>query len=215
MRAPASSVSTAVNGLFLFTRFPQPGFTKTRLISTLGEVGAANLQRQMTEHLLVRLQTPQLQEAIALEVHFTGGTAEQMTDWLGDTVKLTAQGEGDLGERLIFALGQGFAAGLERILIVGSDCPALDETDIMRALILLDSYDVVLGPAVDGGYYLIGLNRLHTALFENIPWSTERVLEMTRAIAARCGLSVAFLKRLSDIDRPEDLPLCMTLLTRG
>ena len=207
MRASASSISTAVNGLFVFTRFPQPGCTKTRLIPTLGTVGAANLQRQMTEHLLAHFQSPQLQEALTLEVHFTGGTPQQMANWLGDTVKLTPQCEGDLGERLIFALRQGFAAGLQRILVVGSDCPALDETQTMQALTLLNAHDIVLGPAVDGGYYLIGLNRLYAPLFENVPWGTERVLETTQTTAAESDLSVALLDYLPDIDRPEDLPL--------
>ena len=69
-----------------------------------------------------------------------------------------------------------------------------------------------LGPATDGGYYLIGLNQLWLPLFENVPWSTERLLAMTQAIAARMGLSVALLKLLSDIDRPEDLPIWYRVL---
>ena len=130
-----------------------------------------------------------------------------MSGWLGNEAKLTRQCEGSLGERLTFALQSGFAAGLERIVIVGSDCPDIDENHIDQAMTLLRSQDMVLGPAVDGGYYLIGLSGLHLALFENIPWSTERVLETTLAIAHRCGLSVALLNWLSDVDRPEDLPL--------
>jgi uncharacterized protein len=207
MRASASSISNAANGLYIFTRFPQPGCTKTRLIPTLGTVGAANLQRQMTEHLLARFQSPRLQKSLLLEVHFTGGTTQQMADWLGNAVKIAPQCEGDLGERLIYSLEQGFAAGLQRILVVGSDCPALDETQIMQALKLLSSHDIVLGPAVDGGYYLIGLNRLYAPLFENVPWGTNRVLETTQTLATNGGLSVALLNCLPDIDRPEDLPL--------
>ncbi len=206
MSAP-DLVSTAVDGLFVFTRFPQPGRTKTRLIPALGAVGAADLQRQMTEHLLKRFQRFCPQRQLALEVHFAGGSCEQMAGWLGDSTVLTPQCEGELGERLTFALRRGFTAGLERIVVVGSDCPDVSEVQIAQALALLKSYDVVLGPAVDGGYYLIGLNSFCPTLFEDIPWSTERVLETTQAIAHRCGLSVALLTPLSDIDRPEDLPL--------
>ena len=204
MIASDSAVATA--GLFLFTRFPQPGQTKTRLIPALGASGAADLQRQMTEYLLRRLRGF-CQGRIALEVHFAGGTMAQMRHWLGDSAVLMPQGEGDLGDRLKLALCRGFAAGLQHIIVIGSDCPDVSEVQIARALALLDSHDVVLGPAVDGGYYLIGLNRLHAPLFENIPWSTARVLERTAAIARHSDLSVALLAPLSDIDRPEDLPV--------
>lgn len=202
-----TTVERAVDGLYLFTRFPLPGQTKTRLIPALGAVGAADLQRQMTEHLLRRFQGFCPERSLSLDVHFTGGTYEQMSGWLGDEAKLTHQCEGTLGERLTFALQSGFAAGLERIVIVGSDCPDVTEDHIDQAMTLLQSQDVVLGPAVDGGYYLVGLSGLYPALFENIPWSTKRVLETTLEIAHRCGLSVALLNWLSDVDRPEDLPL--------
>ena len=211
----ASSANAAANaGLFIFTRFPQPGRTKTRLIAAVGAAGAANIQRQMTEHLLNRFQSLHLRR-LALQVHFTGGTAQQMLDWLGDRFlrpsALVPQCEGDLGERLSFALSQGFAAGLQQIVIVGSDCPDIDEEKIVQSLGLLASHDVVLGPAVDGGYYLIGLNRPCPCLFEHIPWSSAQVLESTRVIAARNNLSVALLSPLSDVDRPEDLPLWYAL----
>lgn len=203
----ASDCAVATAGLFLFTRFPQPGRTKTRLIPALGASGAADLQRQMTEHLLRRFQGFCEGQSLALEVHFAGGTTAQMRHWLGDAVVLKPQGKGDLGDRLKFALQQGFTAGLQPIIVIGSDCPEVSEAQIAPALTLLKSHDVVLGPAVDGGYYLIGLNRLYVPLFENIPWSTAQVLERTRAIAHQSGLSLAQLDPLSDIDRPEDLPL--------
>ena len=203
----ALDVAVPTAGLFLFTRFPQPGQTKTRLIPALGAAGAADLQRQMTEYLLRRFQRICQARQLALEVHFAGGSRAQMRHWLGDTAVLTPQCQGDLGERLTFALRQGFVGGLQQILVVGSDCPDITEAQIKQALTALETHDVVLGPAVDGGYYLIGLNRLHAPLFENIPWSTARVLERTAAIARQSDLSVALLAPLSDIDRPEDLPL--------
>ncbi len=203
----ASDCAVATAGLFLFTRFPQPGQTKTRLIPALGASGAADLQRQMTEHLLRRFRGFCQGRQIALEVHFAGGTMAQMRRWLGDAAVLKPQSEGDLGDRLKFALHQGFTTGLQRIIVIGSDCPDISEVQIARALTFLESHDVVLGPALDGGYYLIGLNRLYLPLFESIPWSTAQVLERTRAIAHQSGLSLAQLNPLSDIDRPEDLPL--------
>ncbi|MGB3298745.1 MAG: TIGR04282 family arsenosugar biosynthesis glycosyltransferase [Phormidesmis sp.] len=221
-------ISDAIAGLFVFTRFPQPGHTKTRLIPAVGAVGAANLQRQMTEHLLNRFQNfcwqtsfqaePADQSpALALQVHFTGGTTAQMLSWLGNqqtselAYSLVPQCSGDLGERLSFALDRGFAKGLTPIVVVGSDCPSVDSAKITQALALLGSHDVVIGPATDGGYYLIGLNRPCPFLFEAIPWSTEQVLETTRAIAGHHNLSIALLSPLSDIDSPEDLPLWYSL----
>lgn len=191
-------------GLFVFTRFPTPGKTKTRLIPALGEQGAANLQKQMTEHILSQLQTLQ---QLTIQVHFTGGTASDMGNWLGNTLTVIRQSDGDLGARLIDALQQGFNAGLQRIVIVGSDCPQLGTAHITEAFTRLQTHDVVIGPATDGGYYLIGLNILQTALFEDIPWGGDRVFAVTKAIAHQQNLSIALLTALSDIDRPEDLHL--------
>lgn len=199
----ASTVSTD-DGLFVFTRFPIANQTKTRLIPSLGAQGAADLQKQMTEHLLCQFQCLQ---QLTLQVHFAGGTAQDMRAWLGNELPLIHQSAGELGERLVFALQQGFAAGLQRIVIVGSDCPALEAAHITEAFSLLQAHDVVIGPATDGGYYLIGLSELHAPLFEDIPWGSDRVFEVTQVIAQQQHLSVARLATLSDIDRPEDLPL--------
>ena len=205
-----------VDGLFVFTRFPQPGYTKTRLIPALGEQGAANVQRQMTEHLMSRFHahcrnSSFEQTTLSIQVHFAGGTAEQMSSWLGNSFTFVPQCKGNLGERLRGALQQGFASGLNRIAVIGSDCPELDLQQVTQALQLLNRYDVVLGPALDGGYYLIALKQPLPFLFENIPWSTKRVLEKTKAIAASHNISIALLKPLSDIDRPEDLLLWYAL----
>lgn len=209
--APTTASATAAsNGLFVFTRFPQPGRTKTRLIPALGDRGAADLQQQMTEHLLERFQGFS-EGSLSLQIHFAGGTSAQMSSWLSpkfSTIQqLIPQRQGSLGERLVAALEHGFSSGLSKIIVVGSDCPQLDSQKIVEALTLLEAHDVVLGPALDGGYYLIGLNRLYPFLFKNIPWSTERVLAETEAIATHHALSTAHLAPLSDIDRPEDLPL--------
>lgn len=190
-------------GLLLFTRFPAPGHTKTRLIPALGAAGAANLQRQMTESLIDRLGG--VLAVLSLQVYFTGGTLGQMQDWLGHERSLLPQGEGDLGERLRRAFQQGFASGLQHVVVVGSDCPLLGVPQVMAAFAKLRTHDVVIGPATDGGYYLMGLSSLRAPLFEQIPWGSDRVFEMTRAIALQHNLSVALLETLSDIDRPEDL----------
>lgn len=193
--------------LFMVTRFPRPGRTKTRLIPALGAEGAAQLQRQMTEHLLQKFQPLCHRQGLTFEVHFAGGSTAQMLQWLGPQVNLKPQCQGDLGRRLSHVFDQGFAAGLERILVVGSDCPAIEAAQILQALERLNSHDVVLGPAEDGGYYLVGLRAAQPALFQGVHWGQDCVLHQTVAIAARRRLAVGLLPPLPDIDRPEDLPL--------
>lgn len=202
--------SVSSDGLFLFTRYPVAGCTKTRLIPALGATGAADLQRQMTEHLVRQFQSSAVlasMPTLSLEVHFAGGSYAQMLQWLGSRTILTPQCEGDLGARLIFALSRGFAAGKRRIALIGSDCPALGGREVQTAMDLLADYDVAIGPAMDGGYYLIAMGALHRRLFEGVPWGTDRVMAVTRAIALENNLSVALLAPLADIDRPEDLHL--------
>ncbi|MBD0337160.1 MAG: TIGR04282 family arsenosugar biosynthesis glycosyltransferase, partial [Cyanobacteria bacterium Co-bin13] len=168
----------------LLTRYPQPGRTKTRLIPHLGAEGAAQLQRSMTEYLTRRGLELGRQHRLSFEVHFTGSSLHQIRNWLGHEPTYRPQCEGDLGQRLAFAFHQGFAAGQARLLAIGSDCPAIGESQITSALRLLQHHDLVLGPALDGGYYLIGLRQSIPALFEGISWGSERVLEETVAIAS-------------------------------
>jgi rSAM/selenodomain-associated transferase 1 len=98
-----------------------------------------------------------------------------------------------------------FARGYHHVLIVGTDVPSLPLKHYQEALGLLDTHDLVLGPALDGGYYLIGLNKPTPALFENIPWSTDRVLSLTREKADSLGVRTALLPAWRDIDTIDDL----------
>jgi rSAM/selenodomain-associated transferase 2/rSAM/selenodomain-associated transferase 1 len=186
--------------LVIFTRFPVPGETKTRLIPHLGEKGAARLQREMTEYTLRQAR----RTGVEIEIRYTGGSLDEMCGWLGDHVEYVEQGEGDLGERMERVFFEHFANGIERVVIIGSDCPTNDGENIKRAFLELDRADCVIGPAYDGGYYLIGLSKSAPVLFRGIDWGSDQVLKQT--LAAASSLSVVQLKRLSDIDEPEDLP---------
>jgi len=193
-----------LNRLLLFLRYPQPGQTKTRLIPALGATGAADLQRQIVEYLLARIDCAAWQ----LEIHYTGSCLDKMQDWLGDERVYYAQCEGGLGERLRFAFDGCFEKDGEGCAIaIGADCPELSLSHIKQAFDALTENDVVLGPAADGGYYLIGLSRFEGALFEKIEWSTSKVLQQTVEKAKQNELSIAKLPVLSDIDRPEDLAI--------
>ncbi|WP_317619414.1 TIGR04283 family arsenosugar biosynthesis glycosyltransferase [Laspinema olomoucense] len=194
--------------LIIFTRLPYPGTTKTRLIPALGAGGAALLHRQLGEHTLATVRDglqQKMPKPIAVEVRFTGGTLEQMQGWLGEDLEYRPQSEGDLGDRLIVATQEAFEAGCSRLVLIGTDCPDLDARILRQAFDSLHSHDLVLGPAMDGGYYLIGLSRFVPELFQGIAWGTGEVLAQTLAVASSESLTVAKLPELRDIDRPEDL----------
>lgn len=190
----------------VFTRYPEPGKTKTRLIPALGEEGAANLHRQMAEHTLAIIREVQNFHLLSVEVHFVGGNSNLMQNWLGADIVYRNQVEGDLGWRMMSAFQTAFNSGMESVVIIGTDCPELTAKIIAQAFDQLNRYDLVLGPATDGGYYLIGLRRLVPELFKGINWGTSEVLRKTVAIAIYLNLAVAYLPPLSDVDRPEDIP---------
>ncbi len=187
--------------LIVFTRLPSPGATKTRLIPAIGPLQAAELQRRMTERTIATAR--QLND-VCMEVRYAGGTELKMRDWLGGGLMYRPQCGGDLGQRMECAFDDALDEGCERIVIVGSDCPALTSRRMGEAFDALSESDVVLGPSIDGGYYLIGLRR-SAALFEGVEWGTDSVLASTLKKAESLGLSVKQLGELADIDRPEDL----------
>ncbi|MGK7949664.1 MAG: TIGR04282 family arsenosugar biosynthesis glycosyltransferase [Xenococcaceae cyanobacterium] len=193
--------------LIIFTRYPEPGKTKTRMIPALGAEGAAKLQRKLTEHTLQQAKVLRSSRSVFLEVHYAGGNQQLMEQWLGDNLTYYPQQQGDLGQRMCSAFARAFAAGNERVVIIGTDCPDLNELLLNRAFELLKQKDLVLGVAEDGGYYLVGLSRLICELFVGISWGSDRVLAQTKNIADRLGLNTDYLPPLNDIDRPEDLSI--------
>jgi rSAM/selenodomain-associated transferase 2/rSAM/selenodomain-associated transferase 1 len=201
------SARTGRECLIVFTRYPEPGLTKTRLIPALGAQGAAELHRRLAEHTLARARELQASRSVAVEVWFAGGGEALMRDWLGDETVCRHQGEGDLGARMSRAFQEAFSRGAERAAIIGTDCPDLDARVLGAAFEQLLTFDLVLGPAADGGYYLIGLRRFVPELFTGITWGTGLVLQQTVATADRLKLSTSKLHKLADIDRPEDLAI--------
>lgn len=193
--------------LLIFTRYPEPGTTKTRLIPVLGEAGAAELQRQMTHHTLVQAENLRSQRSLSIHICYAGGSLPLMQEWLGADLSYRQQGKGDLGQRMKFAFQSAFTAGANRVVAIGIDCPDIDAALLNQAFEALKQHDLVLGPAEDGGYYLIGLNQLVPELFAGIDWGTDTVLNATQNIAQNLGLEVYALRLLNDVDRPEDLSI--------
>ena len=191
--------------LIVFTRYPEPGKTKTRLIPALGEEGAAQLQRVMTENTLRQAISLSNRLPVTIEIHFSGATDMQMRTWLGEEHIYCEQASGDLGARLLSAFQQAFTSGKNRVVAVGIDCPQLDAEILRQAFKVLEMSAIAIGPAVDGGYYLIGLNQMIPELFQAIPWGTGDVFAKTVKIAQKLKLSLEQLPMLHDIDLPQDL----------
>ncbi len=191
----------------IFARYPIPGQAKTRLIPALGAEGAAQLYRQLAEHTVGQARVLQRQRGITVMLWYTGAENATMRGWLGDGLVYHPQPQGDLGDRLTAAFQTAFQEGYRAAIAIGTDCPQLDAATLEQGFLALQPYPLVLGPASDGGYYLIGLRQLVPSLFQGIAWSTASVLAQTVAQAAQAGLTPAYLPTLTDIDTPEDLEL--------
>lgn len=188
--------------IIVYTRYPEPGLTKTRLIPCLGAAGAAALQRQMTEHLLSRLRGG----PHALRIDYAGATLAKMQDWLGDDLTYCAQTSGDLGQRISASIRSGLRDH-SAVCVIGCDIPGISRAHIDTAARRLTHYDVVIGPAYDGGYYLIALTSEHAELFHTIPWGSDAVLTQTRNRCTAQGLRLSLLTPLADVDDAADLPV--------
>ena len=202
MTAPAKPIAERI---ILFTRYPEPGRAKTRLIPALGAKGAAALQQRMTEQTLDRIKLLAKTRTLSGEIRYEGGDRIRIEEWLGNDHPCLEQGPGDLGAKMARAFGAAFGAGAGRVLVVGGDCPGLSGAIMAAALERLKEVDLVIGPARDGGYYCIGMGRALPELFIDMPWGTGKVLALTRERAKKQGLTVHLLEPLRDIDRPEDL----------
>jgi uncharacterized protein len=192
--------------LLLFTRYPEPGKVKTRLIPALGAEGAANVQQSLTVHILQLARAFTLASTTDLIVCFDGSQVRQMQHLFGAEFCYLPQSPGDLGQRMFSALAEALRQGRRRVVLMGSDCPEITAQILSSAFSQLALDDLVLGPARDGGYYLIGLTAPYPELFQDLPWGTDEVLALTQTRAAQLGLKTALLEPLTDIDRPEDLP---------
>lgn len=190
--------------LLVFAKAPRPGQVKTRLAAHLGAERAAALYRTLGARVVHRLKEGPYRTEIHYDPPDAGASVEA---WLGSPSELDfrSQVEGSLGMRLEEGLRSAFQRGARSVAVVGTDIPGLTPRLVTDAFHHLRSSDVVLGPAADGGYYLLAMSRLHSQLLEGIPWSTAHVLEATLEQAQRHGLSVSLLPELRDLDRPEDL----------
>jgi hypothetical protein len=192
--------------LVVLARAPELGRVKTRLAAAIGDAAALACYRELGERVARAVAAVRDCRTV---VAFTPREGRDATAaWLGEAPEYEPQCDGDLGDRMADAVARREGEGASRIVIVGTDCPDVDAAVVEEAFARLDDADVVLGPALDGGYYLIAL-RAPVArarrLFEEVPWSAPDTLAVTLRRAEEAGLRVALLAPLRDVDTVEDL----------
>lgn len=202
--AAASSLATTGCQLLVFARVPDLGRVKSRLAAGVGQPAALAVYHELlaiTNAAIVAAEVP-----ATVWLADTAGpepTPAETREWA--THDTRCQPEGDLGARMATAFAAAFAAGVQRVAIIGTDCPGLRASHLTQAFAELETADLVLGPATDGGYYLLGLRQPCPELFANKAWSTDSVLTDTLTDARRLGLRVALLPELRDVDTAADL----------
>lgn len=186
--------------LMIFVKRPEAGRVKTRLASDIGDKKALELY---LETLSLTRQAVESQTA-TIQV-WSDRPLQEDRIWNHPRYEKRIQPDGDLGNRLRTAFQEGFESGFKRVVVIGSDCPDLTSSHIVRAFDMLRKFDIVIGPAVDGGYYLLGLNRYTPWIFENMPWSQSSLKEKTVQAILNHGMNYRLLPELNDIDTVEDL----------
>jgi hypothetical protein len=203
--------------LVIFAKAPIPGQVKTRLCPPLTPDEAATLHGSFVLDTLERTKiaaaklTLPIDRYLACAPSATHVFFKIMEERQG--VKLIDQVGDDLGGRMNQAFATLFERGYRQVLLIGTDVPTLPLDHFKQALTSLENHDLVLGPAIDGGYYLIGLKRPIPELFVDIPWSTDQVLRLTQEKAVRLGLTTALLDPWRDVDTLADLQALMKACT--
>lgn len=203
--SPATPESTRPeNCLGIFAKFWEPGKVKTRLASSLGDVKAARVYEAFVAATIARLSAIDCHRVVAYSPadSVTRGEFEaaNLTNW-----SLTPQADGNLGERMAAYFDEQFAAGAQRVLLLGTDSPNVPLVEVQEAFEHLKSCEVVLGPTSDGGYYLVGAASKTPPIFADIPWSTPEVLSSTVDSLQKAGIAYEQLDPWYDVDELFDL----------
>ena len=186
--------------LLIFVKNAIRGQVKTRLAATVGDELAMHVYQQLLEH------TRKVSQVVDVDkyVYYADFIAKEDT-WSNSHFQKRVQKGNDLGDRMQHAFSCAFENGYEHVIIIGSDCPGIDEKILEVAFSYLKNYDVVIGPANDGGYYLLGMKKFYPQLFNNIAWSTTAVLNQTIAKCRELGIMYTALPLLHDVDEEKDL----------
>lgn len=186
--------------LLIFVKKPEAGKVKTRLAVTVGKQKALEIYQRLLQHTHDITQPLRCDKTVYYAPEIQRGDI-----WEEETFQKALQAEGDLGEKMMQAFKTGFANNYQRICIIGSDCYQLTTAILEEAFDLLYQNNIVVGPSKDGGYYLLGMTRLHEMLFREKQWSASSVCNSTISDIRKANLSYALLPELIDIDKEEDL----------
>ena len=186
--------------LIIFTKNPVAGRVKTRLAASTSPDFALEIYQRLRKHTMLVVKQVDTDVAVWYSDHIPDNDI-----FSSCRAHLYLQKDGNLGEKMLEAFTEGFREGFERIVLIGTDCPELNAKIITSALNALNSHEVVIGPAKDGGYYLIGMHTLLPELFTDITWSTASVLCETEEKLKQQGTNYTLLPVLSDVDTLEDL----------
>lgn len=200
--------------MILFVKAPAVGRVKTRLAESIGDRAALFLYRAFVEDILDAISATDLRLRIFYYPPEDGGLVRR---WIGGGPRLFAQQGDDLGARMHDAFCRTAQEGFERIVLAGSDIPEIDESIIKAAFSALETHPAVIGPAEDGGYYLVGLRAESVCrqVFSGIDWGTDRVLDQSLERFGGLGLTAVQMPCLNDIDTVDDLKgLCRRLAAR-
>lgn len=191
------------SALIIFQKNPIPGKVKTRLAKDVGDEVALDVYQL----LVAKTHQEAFKSQADVWLFYSDFIPEDQIE-CSDYPRI--QSGGDLGERMKNAFEEVFKQGYRSALIIGTDCPEISVEILDQALLGLQSSDLVIGPAKDGGYYLLGMRKFSPELFEQISWSTDAVLQQTKTVAQKNDLSIHFLPEFSDIDTLEDLNLLIS-----
>jgi rSAM/selenodomain-associated transferase 1 len=194
-------MSTRNSVLGLFAKWPRPGMVKTRLAAAVGRERAARIARAFLLDTLDRLAAVPVRRVVAYD---PDDAHLDFAALLSGRFGLRPQGNGDLGVRLKRFLTSEIAGGADSVVVVGADSPTLPVEYVERAFVELEQADVVLGPATDGGYYLLGCGRRLPPVFDGVLWGGSRVLADTVARRPADGWRLAVLPAWYDVDTPDD-----------
>ncbi|HBH25602.1 MAG TPA: glycosyltransferase [Cytophagales bacterium] len=193
-----------LNRLILFYKIPVLGKVKTRLASSFGDIKAKEIYQKLLNHAIDVMK----KQKVAIPYWYINEKTKSMTE------DMFIQKGLSIGERMKNAIAEQLDSGGKKVALFGSDCYGINKEIIEEAFHALDKYDIVLGPANDGGYYSIGMKRMQRFLFEGITWSTPEVKDQTIEKCHQHNLSVYELPLLTDVDTPEDLEAYPELLNQ-
>ncbi len=195
---------TAGKSLLIFAKYPRPGEVKTRLGAALGMQRAALIYATFAEHAFAIGEELAAWGSRVSVLYDPSASRDEVDRWVGGRFTLLPQEGATLGNRMRAGFDRAFHDGAERVVVIGTDVPELEAARVRRAFDMLSTHQAVIGPTVDGGYYLLGMKKPGLDVFTGVPWGTGSVLEKTLGLLRDLSATFAMLPELADIDTEED-----------